>query len=390
LFFPSIAMITQASVASDSSSPLAPSLQNSILDCLQVPVVVLDSDGCIVAAHRTDDAMFGQDSGALLGSDFVKRFVSAKDHDRVRRALKRAVETENESDVRFAWTNGGGPKDSVSTGAHLRASTGKTIVDAGFKRSNQCTEGGPLIVVTLVNRSHETELEDLITHISEDERCRIGEDLHDLIASRVTAVSIRLQNMRHLITDGASDELVQTLDSIIDEVWDVAGHVRSLSHTLFPIELEETTLSHALHHLVETLDQQHTPTMTFLGDCNATSPDDVETATHLYRIAHEAVHNALHHAAPDHVWVQLSHTEDLVDLSVWDDGPGIDEGPTQTGLGLHLMQCRADVIGADLRIGRAPRGGTLVRCLWTPRNGANGSSSGSGHLRPPPSSPVRA
>jgi signal transduction histidine kinase len=130
--------------------------------------------------------------------------------------------------------------------------------------------------------------------------------------------------------------------------------------------------------------------MTFLGDCDATPPEDVETATHLYRIAHEAVHNALHHAAPDHVWVQLSHTGNLVDLSVWDDGPGMDERPRQTGLGLHLMQCRADVIGADLRIGRAPRGGTLVRCLWTPRNGANGSSNESGHHRPPLSSPVRA
>jgi len=383
-------MITQASVTSDSSSPPAPDLQNTILDCIRVPVVVLDTDGCIVAVHRTKDAMFGPRSESLLGSDFVRRFVSARDHDRVRRALKVAVETEHESEVRFALRGGGWPKGSVSTGVHLRASTSKTILDAGFQRWNQCTECEPLIVVTLVNRTHETELEELITHISEDERCRIGEDLHDLIASRVTAVSIRLQNMRHLIADDASGELRQTLDSIIDEVWDVAAHVRSLSHTLFPIELEETTLSNALHRLVETLDQQHAPTMTFLGDRDAAPPEDVETATHLYRIAHEAVHNAVHHAAPDHVWVQLSHTDNLVDLSVWDDGPGMDERPTQTGLGLHLMQCRADVIGADLRIGRAPRGGTLVRCLWTPRNGANGSSNESGHHGPPLSSPVRA
>jgi signal transduction histidine kinase len=179
-------------------------------------------------------------------TDFVERFVSTSDHDRVRRALKAAAETAQGADLRFTWTDSGPTDDSVFNSAGDRASAGTTVVDAGFQRWDQCVAGGPLLVVTLVNRSHERELEDLITHISEDERCRIGEDLHDLIASRVTAVSIRLQNMRHLITDDASGELRQTLDSIIDEVWDVATHVRSLSHTLFPIELEETTLSRAL------------------------------------------------------------------------------------------------------------------------------------------------
>jgi signal transduction histidine kinase len=88
-----------------------------------------------------------------------------------------------------------------------------------------------------------------------------------------------------------------------------------------------------------------------------------EVVSHLYHIASEAVTNAAQHATPSTVIIRLETSDDHLVLSVRDDGAGIPEeiGPS-AGVGLHLMEARAGLIGADLEIDAAEGGGTLVRC----------------------------
>jgi signal transduction histidine kinase len=84
---------------------------------------------------------------------------------------------------------------------------------------------------------------------------------------------------------------------------------------------------------------------------------------YLYRIASEAVGNAIKHADPDAITIRLAVDGDQLELTVRDDGVDIpaDTEPTD-GLGLHMMEYRAELIGARLHIEPAEEGGTIVRC----------------------------
>jgi signal transduction histidine kinase len=88
-------------------------------------------------------------------------------------------------------------------------------------------------------------------------------------------------------------------------------------------------------------------------------------ATHLYRIAQEAVHNAMRHGKPKRIGINLSERNGLVSLRVEDDGVGLPEaGPEGPGLGIRIMEHRAAMIGGSFSIEPAPTGGTIVTCSF--------------------------
>jgi signal transduction histidine kinase len=90
---------------------------------------------------------------------------------------------------------------------------------------------------------------------------------------------------------------------------------------------------------------------------------EAEVADHLYRIAQEAVNNALKHAAPSEIRIGLERQNGALVLEVDDDGEGLNESaPLATGIGLRVMRYRARLIGGALEIGSPPAGGTRVCC----------------------------
>jgi nitrate/nitrite-specific signal transduction histidine kinase len=90
---------------------------------------------------------------------------------------------------------------------------------------------------------------------------------------------------------------------------------------------------------------------------------DNAVAVHLYRIAQEAVNNAIKHGRPKHVWVALTSVNGRVNLTVEDDGLGIAETREQSnGMGLHIMAYRAKMMGGLLDVQRQEGGGTIVTC----------------------------
>jgi signal transduction histidine kinase len=90
---------------------------------------------------------------------------------------------------------------------------------------------------------------------------------------------------------------------------------------------------------------------------------DAEVADHLYRIAQEAVNNALKHAAPSEIRIALECLDNTLVLEVDDDGEGFEEpAPPAAGIGLRVMRYRTRLIGGDLKIGSPPAGGTRICC----------------------------
>jgi signal transduction histidine kinase len=90
---------------------------------------------------------------------------------------------------------------------------------------------------------------------------------------------------------------------------------------------------------------------------------DNATATHLYRIAQEAVSNALKHGRASRIEVSLGRTHGLLTLRIADDGVGVgNQGAKPEGLGLRIMRYRADIARAIFSIESPAAGGTLVTC----------------------------
>jgi len=92
--------------------------------------------------------------------------------------------------------------------------------------------------------------------------------------------------------------------------------------------------------------------------------DDAEIATHLYRITQEAITNAIKHGKTKNIQVEFACKKGKVVLSVENDGLDFPDKlePKSTGMGLKIMDHRADIIGASLEITKAPQGGTIVTC----------------------------
>src|SRR5262249_41072155 len=149
----------------------------------------------------------------------------------------------------------------------------------------------------------------------------------------------------------------------------VHEQVRGLCREMIQIELGAEGLQVALEELAERTGEQSGVACCF--DCPEplAVPDRV-TARHLYRIAQEAVGNALRHGRPRHICLALRAGPDALRLSVRDDGVGIPpRDEPYEGMGIPTMRYRASMTGGTLQIGPAEGGGTLVTCTVPWRTG---------------------
>jgi len=137
---------------------------------------------------------------------------------------------------------------------------------------------------------------------------------------------------------------------------------RNLARGFFAPELDAEGLAFALRSLTENMTERFQVPCRFSGEETIRVPD-ATTATQLYRIAQEAVMNAIKHANPTSVRVRLVRSDGEVTLRVDDDGIGLPARlPEPQGLGLRLMSHGATLLGADFKISRNPNGGTTVIC----------------------------
>jgi signal transduction histidine kinase len=205
-------------------------------------------------------------------------------------------------------------------------------------------------------------LEEEVLHISENERRRIGQDLHDGICQRLVGIELLVEVLEQKVAR-KSKALAAQLADIARHVREVAGQTRSLSHGLSPLVLGAEGLNETLRELAESTEDL------FLVNCRFASEEPVRiedygAATHLYRIAQEAVTNAIKHGKAANIEIRLDERDAHIVLSVTDDGRGLGHlAPDKYGMGLHIMQYRANQISAKLKIDSRPEGGVTVVCL---------------------------
>jgi PAS domain S-box-containing protein len=204
-------------------------------------------------------------------------------------------------------------------------------------------------------------LEHEILEISDREQARIGQDLHDGLCQQLVSLGFDNHSLEQQLAARALPEAAaaQKMGKVLD---DAITEARALARGLFPVQMEADGLSLALQQLAAGVCARTRV------DCRMDCPQPVSVsdnavATHLYRIAQEAVNNAIKHSRAGSILIQLKASHNRVELKISDDGVGITAPlPSGGGMGLHIMNYRAQAIGGALTIEPAPGHGTIVSC----------------------------
>ncbi|HSY10389.1 MAG TPA: ATP-binding protein [Candidatus Dormibacteraeota bacterium] len=204
-------------------------------------------------------------------------------------------------------------------------------------------------------------LERELLEISEREQRRIGQDLHDGLCQHLTGATLAGQVLEEKL---AALNLSEAADAnkVVEIVEEGINLSRRLAKGLYPVEMEADGLMLALEEFAATSSELFKVSCRF--DCD--SPvliHDPATAGHLYRIAQEAVGNAIKHGKAGNILIRLDVSEESTVLSIKDDGVGLPEPlPENRGLGLRIMAHRSAMISGVFSARRDETGGTLIAC----------------------------
>ncbi len=202
----------------------------------------------------------------------------------------------------------------------------------------------------------------LIEAIAGEQR-RIGQEMHDGLGQELTGLALSaraLANRAERERDAIAGDLAELASLATTCIQDARLIVQGLS----PLTDAEGSLEAALEALARRSSLSGTE-VRFHAQLEAPLMVDLKVRNHLYRIAQEAVQNALKHSGAHSIDIHLYVREPSVLLEIVDDGRGVPsegEGERGTGLGMRTMRFRASAIGGRLSIARRPGGGNSVKC----------------------------
>jgi len=205
-------------------------------------------------------------------------------------------------------------------------------------------------------------LEKEILVISEREQRRIGSDIHDSLCQHLTGTALAEQFLAEKLSARGAPE-VEDADRVTGLIEQAISMARGLAAGLSPFDIDGEGLVTALTDLAAHFSDHFKVACIFKFD-EPVHVSDPAVATHLYRIAQEAVHNAIRHGKARNIGIGLGRAGGLVTLTVQDDGRGLGAGapPTQ-GMGLRNMKYRASMIGGNLTLEPGVQG-AIVTCSF--------------------------
>lgn len=207
-------------------------------------------------------------------------------------------------------------------------------------------------------------LEKEILEISDREQRRIGQDLHDGLCQQLAGIELMSQALEQKIACRSKADAARA-GEIARHVREAIRQTRLLARGLSPVTLESEGLMSALQELA--LNTEHIFRIACRFECSPPVPvRDQTVATHLYRIAQEAVSNAIKHGKATRISIELARQRHAMTLTIRDNGGGFPESkPEAKGMGLRIMHSRAGMVGGTLVTENDPEGGARVICTLT-------------------------
>jgi len=336
-------------------------------------IITIDGRGRIETANRAAEKMFGYSNAEIIGRN-VKMLMPSPYHE------------EHDGYLRHYRATGRARILNVPRELVARRKDGSTFP---IELSVTQVDHSGYYTGVIRDISGRKELQQHVLEVAAEEQRRIGRELHDGTGQELTGLSLVAGTLLKLMTTlpvkKSEGRIVRQLDEAgfiricdivekLDRKLSEANRfVHQLSHGIMPVQIDAEALQSALHELAASTDTP--PTVSCRFDCSVpVMAANNTTATHLYRIAQEAVNNALRHSQADRICISLRQNGHQIILEVSDNGVGIDAADAARnarGMGLRTMQYRAEMIHGTLQIERRETGGTLVRCVSLYRGSRN-------------------
>ena len=302
----------------------------------------LGRDGKILRANKAQLDLLGNDFDTYLGHTFNEFSCDPSDADEFLKRLS-MQETVRNFQTRLK---------------HRDGSIRHVLIDGNSHGSGKYFMHFSIFTRDITAR---IELEQQLLEISEREQRRIAQDLHDDLGQILTGtIHLSTSLQKRLAAKSLPEAAEQArILSLLDNA---LSQTRSLAQGLHPVSTEPNGLMAALEELANRTAKLFKCACHFDCPVPVMMTDNV-AATHLYRIAQEAVTNAIKHGKPERIEIGLAQIDGRIKVCVEDDGCGFPEKLSKkAGIGLRIMRYRAGMIGGSLETGNRPSGGASVVC----------------------------
>jgi len=318
----------------------------TLAETMREGIVLADIHGTIEYVNPAVEKLFGYARGELLGES-VERLMPKEYSSAHPGYMRRYLDT--------------GKPRIIGTGRQLTAmhKSGKRFpiylsigdIDTSLRR---------LFAGVILDMSEQQQLQREILEIPISEQRRIGQELHDGIGQQLTGLGLLATSL----LNKASKPDYELAAQLARGLQDAISQVRALSRGLVPIDVDPGHFVDALETLIDNLRMQTGLDIYMKVREPVRIPDNV-TAMHLYRVAQEALNNAIKHADAGRIELAIGIDDSRGYLSVHDDGTGFDPMPGESdGLGLHIMEYRCGLIDAELTIATSADEGCEIKCYF--------------------------
>ena len=208
----------------------------------------------------------------------------------------------------------------------------------------------------------------------EEERNRIGKDLHDSLGAMLSTIKLHMGSIRTADNNGMQHNLQKTKE-LLD---DACEEVRKISRDMMPITLSNYGLNVALEELIDKFSADKGPQVIFqvYGMHRIANK---ETELYIYRIIQELLNNALKHAQASEILIQINYLEDKMVITVEDDGSGFHYDLNKySGMGIKNVDYRVNYLKGELIVDTSPGNGTMT-VIEIPNETLSEPASGSSH-----------
>ncbi len=321
---------------------------SAILHTVGALVVVLDPDGRIIRLNRACEQTSGYSFAEVAGQKIWDLFMVPEEVERFKSDFQQLCSDQLPSDYEGYLVKRDGARRLIAWSS--------TVLPGN--------DGKPTyIIATGIDITERRHLETTILEVSGREQRRIGQDLHDGLGQHLTGIAFMSKVQEQKLMEKSLPEAGDAA-KIVKLVNEAINKTRELARGLLPVVSDAQGLMSALQQWAGEVEDLFGVSCRFQCFTPVLIHDDT-VATHLYYIAREAVNNAIKHGHGNQIVIRLAADHEQGALTITDNGSGFADIPANNaGMGRHLMNYRARVIGGSLEIQRAAAGGTMVTCIF--------------------------
>lgn len=318
----------------------------AILEVVGALVIVIDQEGRIVRFNRACERMTGYSFPEVRNRAVWDLLSLADEDERFRKFIEEMQSGQRHDEYEGRWLTREGVQRVIEW-------SGTALAD-----------GAPgHMIATGIDITDRRRLEQTVHEIGDQERRRIGRYLHDDLGQHLTGIAFMCKAQEQTLKENGLP-CAPDAGRIVGLVNEAIHKIRRLSHGFLPVISNPDGLMAALQSWAGTVEELYGIACRFRCAEPVLIHND-SVATHLYRIAQEAVANAIKHGGAGTIEISLSADHERGALDIRDDGEGVEETRSNTeGMGLHIMRDRARLIMGWLEVKQLTPRGTVVRCMF--------------------------